>query len=78
MFIYLFWPLIDRRILLHFEGVDSAFFAWLNGILVGYRFVLFIIKVTSFNMSVKLHLSNITIGIFFVKCKGSNIIVYKL
>lgn len=26
----------DRRILLHFEGVDSAFFAWLNGVLVGY------------------------------------------
>ncbi|CAM8961994.1 unnamed protein product [Rhodiola kirilowii] len=26
----------DRRILLHFEAVDSAFFAWVNGVLVGY------------------------------------------
>lgn len=25
-----------RRILLHFEAVDSAFFAWVNGVLVGY------------------------------------------
>ncbi|KAL4311317.1 hypothetical protein GQ457_01G048390 [Hibiscus cannabinus] len=25
-----------RRILLHFEGVDSAFFAWVNGVPVGY------------------------------------------
>ncbi|KAG9456219.1 hypothetical protein H6P81_000727 [Aristolochia fimbriata] len=25
-----------RRILLHFEGVDSAFFVWVNGFLVGY------------------------------------------
>ncbi|WOK99094.1 hypothetical protein Cni_G07806 [Canna indica] len=25
-----------RRILLHFEAVDSAFFAWINGVLVGY------------------------------------------
>ncbi|KAE8655542.1 hypothetical protein F3Y22_tig00117026pilonHSYRG00147 [Hibiscus syriacus] len=28
-----------RRILLHFEGVDSAFFAWVNGVPVGYRSV---------------------------------------
>ncbi|KAK8919439.1 hypothetical protein KSP39_PZI021197 [Platanthera zijinensis] len=26
----------DRRIILHFEGVDSAFFVWINGILIGY------------------------------------------
>ncbi|CAM8878831.1 unnamed protein product [Rhodiola kirilowii] len=26
----------DRRILLHFEAVDSAFYAWVNGVLVGY------------------------------------------
>lgn len=26
----------DRRILLHFEAVDSAFFVWINGNLVGY------------------------------------------
>ncbi|KAK8977634.1 hypothetical protein V6N11_013418 [Hibiscus sabdariffa] len=26
-----------RRVLLHFEGVDSAFFAWVNGVPVGYR-----------------------------------------
>ncbi|XP_078178746.1 glycoside hydrolase family 2 protein isoform X1 [Carex rostrata] len=25
-----------RRILLHFEAVDSAYFAWVNGVLVGY------------------------------------------
>ncbi|KAH0468778.1 hypothetical protein IEQ34_002010 [Dendrobium chrysotoxum] len=25
-----------RRILLHFEAVDSAFFVWINGILIGY------------------------------------------
>ncbi|XP_074592645.1 uncharacterized protein LOC141848510 [Curcuma longa] len=25
-----------RRILLHFEAVDSAFFAWVNGVLIGY------------------------------------------
>ncbi|XP_062093159.1 uncharacterized protein LOC133798723 [Humulus lupulus] len=25
-----------RRIFLHFEAVDSAFFAWINGVLVGY------------------------------------------
>lgn len=25
-----------RRILLHFEAVDSSFFAWVNGILIGY------------------------------------------
>ncbi|XP_020264636.1 uncharacterized protein LOC109840411 isoform X1 [Asparagus officinalis] len=25
-----------RRILLHFEAVDSAFFAWINGVLIGY------------------------------------------
>ncbi|KAL5570362.1 hypothetical protein UlMin_026937 [Ulmus minor] len=25
-----------RRILLHFEAVDSAFFVWINGVLVGY------------------------------------------
>uniref|UniRef100_A0A7N0V4Z8 beta-galactosidase n=1 Tax=Kalanchoe fedtschenkoi TaxID=63787 RepID=A0A7N0V4Z8_KALFE len=25
-----------RRILLHFEAVDSAFYAWVNGVLVGY------------------------------------------
>lgn len=29
--------LADRRILLHFEAVDSAFFAWINGNPVGYR-----------------------------------------
>nr|CAB3479457.1 unnamed protein product [Digitaria exilis] len=28
-----------RRILLHFEAVDSAFFAWVNGVPIGYRFV---------------------------------------
>ncbi|PON53286.1 Glycoside hydrolase [Parasponia andersonii] len=26
----------SRRIFLHFEAVDSAFFAWINGVLVGY------------------------------------------
>ncbi|KAF3434286.1 hypothetical protein FNV43_RR25389 [Rhamnella rubrinervis] len=25
-----------RRILLHFQAVDSAFFAWINGVLIGY------------------------------------------
>ncbi|KAJ3676245.1 hypothetical protein LUZ60_003657 [Juncus effusus] len=25
-----------RRVLLHFEAVDSAFFAWVNGVLIGY------------------------------------------
>jgi hypothetical protein len=24
--------------LLHFEAVDSAFFAWVNGVLIGYRY----------------------------------------
>jgi hypothetical protein len=27
-----------RRILLHFEAVDSAFFAWVNGVPIGYRY----------------------------------------
>lgn len=30
--------LTGRRILLHFEAVDSAFHVWINGTLVGYRF----------------------------------------
>ena len=29
---------IGRRILLHFEAVDSAFIAWVNGIPIGYRY----------------------------------------
>ncbi|XP_020597833.1 uncharacterized protein LOC110037512, partial [Phalaenopsis equestris] len=29
-----------RRIMLHFEAVDSAFFVWVNGILIGYRLVI--------------------------------------
>lgn len=29
--------LTGRRILLHFEAVDSAFCAWVNGVPVGYR-----------------------------------------
>jgi hypothetical protein len=29
---------IGRRILLHFEAVDSAFCAWINGHPVGYRY----------------------------------------
>ena len=29
-----------RRIFLHFEAVDSAFFAWVNGVPVGYRLVM--------------------------------------
>lgn len=28
-----------RRIFLHFEAVDSAFYTWVNGVPVGYRFV---------------------------------------
>lgn len=32
--------LTGRRIFLHFEAVDSAFYAWVNGVPVGYRFVL--------------------------------------
>lgn len=27
-----------RRIFLHFEAVDSAFCAWINGVPVGYRY----------------------------------------
>lgn len=38
-FILTFW-LTGRRILLHFEAVDSAFFVWVNGVLIGYRYVL--------------------------------------
>ncbi|GMP41186.1 hypothetical protein CsSME_00011374 [Camellia sinensis var. sinensis] len=33
-----------RRIFLHFEAVDSAFHAWINGVPVGYRFVLLVFK----------------------------------
>lgn len=32
--------LTGRRIFLHFEAVDSAFYAWVNGVPIGYRFVL--------------------------------------
>lgn len=31
--------LAGRRIFISFEGVDSAFYIWINGIFVGYRFV---------------------------------------
>lgn len=31
--------IVGRRIFLHFEAVDSAFFTWVNGHLTGYRFV---------------------------------------
>lgn len=33
------WFLVGRRVLLHFEAVDSAFCAWINGHPVGYRYL---------------------------------------
>lgn len=33
------WFFVGRRILLHFEAVDSAFCAWINGNPVGYRYI---------------------------------------
>lgn len=38
------WRFTGRRIFLHFEAVDSAFFAWVNGRLIGYRFVMHFLK----------------------------------
>lgn len=47
-----------RRIFLHFEAVDSAFFTWVNGHPTGYRFVNHFVKTFLFHMilAINVHL----------------------
>lgn len=66
-----YWLLTGRRILLHFEAVDSAFCAWINGSPVGYRYSITLIWwLYAFSLSFGgYHLDHIILG--YKHCKDS-------